>query len=537
MVLQARTGSQRLPGKALLPLGGIPLAVLAALRAANTGKRVILATSNEQADDVLALEAEHLGVEVVRGPLDDVLARFLKALDGMPDDAIVTRLTGDNPVPDGALIDEVEKEFLDRKLDYITTTHPATGLPYGVSVEMTRVGHLRESARCAAAASMREHVTKGVISQFGATPFLGRAALGKGDFRMTVDCFDDYQSQRRVFGAVKDPVKAHWLDLVAQAHLGLYQPSAQGAVSQIVMGTVQLGSDYGVTQGRVAKGSEPSIMIKTAIGEGVAALDTARAYGESEDIIGGVLAAGWGGRCQVVTKLDPLPQLTSANSPKEWELAAQSSVLRSCVALGTKSLDTLLVHRAAHLTIAGGAVWAQLLRLKGEGLIGRLGASVQNPRELEVALSTPGVEHVQLPCNVLDPRWEPYYDQLFELKRSGKLKVHVRSVFLQGLLISDETEDWENANVGDPDVIVNWLSSQTKAWGRASKADLCLGWALAQRWIDGVVLGANNLDQLMENLRLARNEPLTDEAINNLLSTRPTVSTTTLDPSEWRRAI
>ncbi|MBX7460378.1 aldo/keto reductase [Qipengyuania huizhouensis] len=536
VVLQARTGSSRLPGKALLPLGGMPLSILAAKRAANTGKRVILATSVEQSDDVLAQEAAAWGVEVVRGPLKDVLARFLKAIEGLPDNALITRLTGDNPVPDGALIDEVEAEFLDRDLDYITTTHPVSGLPYGVSVEVTRAGHLRESARNVISANAREHVTSDVIARYGATPFLGRASVGKSSFRMTVDCFDDYQTQRRVFATTTTPLTVHWSDLVAQAACGLYQPSGLGSLSKIVMGTVQLGLDYGVTLGRAVTRSEREVMIKTAIGEGVESLDTARAYGQSEDVIGSVLATGWSGRCQVVTKLDPLLELTNAHSAKEWQLAAEASVMRSCVALGAKCLDTLLVHRAAHLTVADGAVWALLLRLQEQGVIGRLGASVQTTHELELALNTPGVEHVQLPCNLLDSRWQPYYDRLEKLKDSGKLQVHVRSVFLQGLLLSDKIEDWRNANVHAPEQIIDWLTEATKVNGRINKADLCLGWALAQNWVDGVVVGADNLAQLTENLKLGRRMPLTAEAIEHLVATRPSVSSSTLDPAQWRKA-
>ena len=147
IILQCRTGSTRLPGKALLPLGGLPIAVLAARRASGPGKRVVLATSNETSDDALAQEAAAHGVEVFRGALDDVLGRFVAALGDVPDDTLVTRLTGDNPVPDHRLIDEVVAEMQARGLDYITTTHPDTGLPYGASVEITRARHIREAAR------------------------------------------------------------------------------------------------------------------------------------------------------------------------------------------------------------------------------------------------------------------------------------------------------------------------------------------------------------------------------------------------------
>lgn len=147
IILQCRAGSTRLPGKALLPLGSLPVAVLAARRASGPAKRRVLATSNEPSDDALAGEAAAHGIEVLRGARDDVLGRFVAALGDVPDDTLVTRLTGDNPVPDHHLIDEVVIAMEARDLDYITTTHPDTGLPYVANVEITRARHLREAAR------------------------------------------------------------------------------------------------------------------------------------------------------------------------------------------------------------------------------------------------------------------------------------------------------------------------------------------------------------------------------------------------------
>ena len=117
VVLQARTNSSRLPGKVLLPINGYPVAVLAALRAANKGRQVILATSVEQSDDGLVSIFEKFGLKYFRGSLDNVLDRFIGALTSWDDDTIVFRITGDNLFPDGAFIEEVENEFLEKKIN------------------------------------------------------------------------------------------------------------------------------------------------------------------------------------------------------------------------------------------------------------------------------------------------------------------------------------------------------------------------------------------------------------------------------------
>ncbi|HEY8360977.1 MAG TPA: hypothetical protein VIL30_26255, partial [Ramlibacter sp.] len=105
VVLQARTSSSRLPAKVLLPLAGMPVAVLAARRAANTGSQVIVATSTGGDDDALAGLLRDHGIPCHRGSLHDVLQRMVDAAAGYPDHSVFVRLTADNVFPDGALID------------------------------------------------------------------------------------------------------------------------------------------------------------------------------------------------------------------------------------------------------------------------------------------------------------------------------------------------------------------------------------------------------------------------------------------------
>ena len=111
VVIQARTTSSRLPAKVLLTVAGYPLVVLVAKRAANTGREVIVVISNENTDDYLAEVIANAGIRLFRGSLENVLSRFVDALESYDSDTVVVRLTADNVLPDGYLIDEVEKQF------------------------------------------------------------------------------------------------------------------------------------------------------------------------------------------------------------------------------------------------------------------------------------------------------------------------------------------------------------------------------------------------------------------------------------------
>ena len=145
IIVQARTSSRRLPGKVLLPINGVPMAILVAQRAANTGRDVLIATSTDPSDDLLCSCAADYRIPTFRGPLENVLGRFAIIVADLADDAPVVRLTADNPVPDGALIDEVVGHFLSEGLNYIRTNGEGSGLPHGVSLEVTRAGLLKQA--------------------------------------------------------------------------------------------------------------------------------------------------------------------------------------------------------------------------------------------------------------------------------------------------------------------------------------------------------------------------------------------------------
>ena len=536
VILQARTGSRRLPGKALLDFHGLPLAVLAARRAGNRGARVVVATSDAASDDALAGTLHRHAVTVIRGPLDDVLGRFLLALGDTPDAAPVVRLTGDNILPDGALIADVLAGFEAGGLDYMTTTDPASGLPYGCAVEVTRAGHLRRAAAQAHTAHEREHVTPAIRARFGVRVFTGHAARGCGHLRSTIDCLDDYLALHRATPAGPDLTLWPWQDWVDHLKTAPSAPRGPRPVTDMVLGTAQLGMAYGIARRASPDASEGFAMLRRAITEGVGHIDTARAYGSSEVLIGRLLSQGWEGRTGIVTKLSPLDDVAREATPSEAAAKAEISLLQSRLALGGGDLDTVLLHRAAHLDAWDGAAFDTLRRWRDGGHIRRLGVSVQSPEELDTALEHDEIGHVQLPCNILDHRWDAIADRLRAVRRTRGLRVHVRSALLQGLLSSDDPGLWRRAHVGDAGAVTGWLARKAAALGRDGPVALCLAWARGLDWADGVVVGCDSLAQLQDTVRLFTTPALSQGEIAALAAGRPHLESRSLDPAQWHPA-
>ncbi|MBY0402829.1 MAG: aldo/keto reductase, partial [Cyanobacteria bacterium] len=186
--------------------------------------------------------------------------------------------------------------------------------------------------------------------------------------------------------------------------------------------------------------------------------------------------------------------------------AVDASVFRSCRELRQNSLHTLLLHRGDQLEAWGGVVWDRLLALQSEGVIQRLGVSIQTPEEGFKALENQKVEHLQLPFNLLDWRWRES-GLIQELQKRPDVTVHARSVLLQGVL-SLKSEEWPKIQGLQPAGWVEKIEEMVISLNRESVIDLCFGYALAQPWIHSLVIGVETEAQLQDNLRLFQHPPL-----------------------------
>lgn len=532
VIVQARTDSTRLPAKALLPIAGMPSAVLALKRAANTGLDVRLATSDRDIDNRLTAAVQSAGIAVFRGSAENVRQRFLDACTDLNDNAIVVRLTADNLLPDGHLISEIVSAFTACQHRYLNSDMLWESTPYGLSVEVFGLGTLRSVSAQTDSAIEREHVTPALrrAHQGDARPAV-RFSPQQSAIRCTMDTFDDYQRMANCFEGDSQPVTTGWEELLDRLTLLPDAPCPITPGPGLVLGTAQIAAPYGsAITVKPPTRDEATNMIHSAINRGVIGIDTARGYDGSEEVIGQALSGGYQGRCQVITKIalldDELPDNADSHHAAD---AAEISLLRSLNMLGNIRPDVLL-HRAAHLEQWDGQVWARLRTLRNKGLIGEIGVSIQSPVELELALATPGVSLVQMPCNLLDWRWQK--SGLIEKMKQSGIAVHVRSVLLQGTL-TRTAPDWPAIPGLNPDIIINFLKQKCQQLGRQSIADLCIAWMRAQPWVDALVIGAESRAQLDDTLQLFSRPPLEPAQAQAVNDAAPMVPEQLLNPACW----
>ena len=257
-------------------------------------------------------------------------------------------------------------------------------------------------------------------------------------------------------------------------------------IDKIALGTVQFGLKYGVSNhnGKVDPKQIREILVH-AIDEGIDLIDTAIGYGDSELQLGRIGVSKW----RVTTKLPNLSKEIS--DVVDW---VHKETLASLERLRISKLYGLLLHRPINLIEQrGDLLYQSLLQVKKAGLVDKIGVSIYDFKELKSIIDRYEIDLIQAPFNLIDRRLIDF-GVLDDLKARG-VEVHVRSVFLQGLLLMPS-----NAR---PFYFSKWQSlwDRWESWlneNQVSPTEACLRYALSIEGIDRVVVGVDNLGHLKD---------------------------------------
>lgn len=259
---------------------------------------------------------------------------------------------------------------------------------------------------------------------------------------------------------------------------------------KLALGTVQFGLDYGLanTSGQVSI-EQVRAILDHARAHGIDTLDTAIAYGNSEERLGELGVSGW----KVVSKLPGLPQgLTDVG---RW---VNEQIQGSLQRLRVERLDGLLLHRPADLLGPKGRDYSDVLRqMKDQDKVTAIGYSIYSPDELPALCSFLQPDLIQAPFNIIDHRLlsSGWMDRL----RHQGVRIHTRSTFMQGLLLMSESRR--------PAWFDRWspiFSKWSHACAHSSPLNLALGYVLSFPQIERVVVGVDNVAQLGEIIRASR---------------------------------
>ena len=241
-IVQARMGSTRLPGKVMMPIHGEPMIglLLARLSRSQEIDRIIVATSIDERNKTLADHVSRLGYSCEQGSEHDVLDRYFQAARTHGADVVV-RITGDCPLVDPALVDEVIRGFKRAKVDYFSNVDPPT-YPDGLDIEVFTFAALEKAASQAKSPHEREHVTPYLREN----PILRRTSLRNeqdlSDLRWTVDEPADLDVVAGIFGHFSPDIHFSWQSVLAlqRTHPDIFQANRKIARNEgLTLGTGQ----------------------------------------------------------------------------------------------------------------------------------------------------------------------------------------------------------------------------------------------------------------------------------------------------------
>jgi len=292
-------------------------------------------------------------------------------------------------------------------------------------------------------------------------------------------------------------------------------------LSRLSLGTVQLGMEYGIanTTGKPDRESCRAI-VGAALAGGITTFDTAPSYGDSERMLGACLGDGTG------TVISKLPVLDWTRGRAAALAGVRASIEASLANLRRPRIDGYLFHSFADIDRDGQAALAELERVRAEGLLGSLGASVYTPEEADACLAIDGLELVQVPYNIADRRL--LASGFLERSRKAGRIVIARSVFLKGLLVAGALPP----QLGEAEPFRTRVRRLAKEAGM-SVVELCLRHVLGVEGIDSVLVGVETLGQLSENLAMAARGPLPRE-LRAEVDRLPPLPAWILHPFNWQ---
>lgn len=300
------------------------------------------------------------------------------------------------------------------------------------------------------------------------------------------------------------------------------------SISKLTLGTVQLGMPYGInnTSGQPAVSSSHELL-DFAMHNGINALDTARIYGNAETVIG-----SFAGKRQftIITKFKLSDEALGDSNKALTE--ARESLKGSCNTLGIEKIPVCLFHQnsAQSAEKANKILPFVVDALKKEGLIEEGGISVYQPADLSKITEWAMIRHVQVPVNLFDGRI--FCDHIIETLQANDVCVFARSIFLQGLILM--TEDQVPASMNFAIAPLKKLHRIASENGKTVK-EMAFAFVRDTVGITSLVVGAETIGQLKENIDLLSTPALSPELYREIKNCFANMPELLITPAQWPR--
>lgn len=266
---------------------------------------------------------------------------------------------------------------------------------------------------------------------------------------------------------------------------------------ELCLGTVQFGMKYGLNQKQQPPLDYCIKCLDYATQNGVLAIDTAAAYGNAEQIVGCFLSKKTISRDKLFISTKMLPNSLDGIQPEQYVSVIKTHLEQSLQRLHTDYVDAFLFHSSRY---AFQPQMIEALRtVQTKGFARKIGISIYDPDEALACASNPSINIIQAPYSVFDHRLKNS-NALCALEQAN-IEVHVRSMFLQGLILMEE--DAIPIHLADAKPTIHKVEALCKKAG-ISRVTLAIAYVKKERGISRLVFGIHSMEQLQENITLFR---------------------------------
>lgn len=290
---------------------------------------------------------------------------------------------------------------------------------------------------------------------------------------------------------------------------------------KLIFGTVQIGINYGITNTTGKPKIEDSLnILYYCINNGIKIFDTAQAYGNSENILGKMIKINSNIDIKIITKLEKL------SKNKNIDVMINKSLQN----LNKKYIDILLLHNFNDYGTSG---WNYLINIQKNKTIKNLGVSVYYVEEAMIALKDKNIKYIQIPFNFLDKQWLNK-DFISLIQQRNDIKILCRSIFLQGILLTDDSNKWPKIENIDPKIYIDKINYLVKLFGFTNKIQLCFSYVKSYSWIYGIIFGSETLEQVQTNIECFNVRKLTEEELSKF-DVFDNISNELINPTKWQK--
>ncbi len=296
---------------------------------------------------------------------------------------------------------------------------------------------------------------------------------------------------------------------------------------ELCLGTALFGMNYGIFLQKKHDLEDAVRCLDYAAQNGVNAIDTAKAYGTAEEVVGEFLKKKSTPRDRLFISTKFKPNLLDDVKPADYERVIEQELTSQLKTLNTDYVDAYLFHSSRYAFDEDKL--SAIHKMVEKGYTRKVGVSIYEPEEAFACLKSPFVDFMQAPYSIFDHR----------MKLSGVLKAiennscdfHTRSAFIQGLIMMDEDQAPDFLSEAKP--IIKRITKLCDDAG-ISRVQLALQYVKREKAISHLVFGVDSLEQLKDNIRLFEEE-LPVELLDQVGTEFDNLKADIVMPSLWKR--